>query len=304
MVGHLESLKLFMEVADKKSFSAAARVLHMSPPAVTRQIGDLEIALGVQLLVRTTRQVTLTQSGKRYLDEIRPLIHQLARADDMVRSDQVSLSGDLTINAPLSFGQKFLARAASHFRILHQNVRLTLELTDQFIDILNDGADMALRISALPRDKSAIWRKICKIPQVLVASPAYLAQRGTPRSANELSTHICLGYCSGRETVEWRLRAAGQKPAVNSRFALACNNGDVLAEMASLGEGITLLPAFIVENALKSGSLVTLLPQWQAAQLWLTAYYPPYTVLPAKVKAFTTFIEDAIGPSLAGNLEA
>jgi DNA-binding transcriptional LysR family regulator len=300
MSGHLEALKIFVEVSDRKSFSSAAKALHMSPPAVTRQIGDLEIDLGVQLLVRTTRQVSLTQSGRRYLDQIRPLLRQLSDADSMVRSDQVSLTGDLTINAPLSFGQKYLPTAVSRFRILHRNVRLTLELTDRFIDIVNSDADMALRISEIPKEKSALWRKICKVPRLLVAAPAYLARNSKPAAAADLASHICLGYCAGRDAIEWRLQSAGHKPAIHSRFDFTCNNGDVLAEMACRGEGIALLPAFIVEDHLADGSLVTLLEQWQAPPLWLTAYYPPYTVLPAKVKAFTTFIEDAVGPAMLG----
>jgi DNA-binding transcriptional LysR family regulator len=296
MSGHLESLQAFVEVAEKQSFSAAGRALNQSAPAMTRLVAELETSLGVQLLVRTTRSVSLTLAGTHYLAAVKPLLANLARADENARDEQHGLRGKLRINAPMSFGQAFLPKVISRFRILHHAIDVELTLDDAFIDITTGGFDMALRISAPPRDKSTIWRKICLIPRVLVASPQYLERRGTPATAHDLADHNCLAYAGASETPLWRLSNGSE--AKVSRFCFICNNGDVLADLATLDEGVTLLPVFIVAKHLATGRLRTVLNAWTAPDIWLTAYYPPYVQLPAKVKAFTAFIEDVIALDL------
>lgn len=288
---------MFAAIAQQKSFAAAARDMSVSPPVATRMLADLEAELGVQLLVRTTRQVSLTSAGTRFLDAIIPALAQLHEAEAMARQNQANLVGDLKVNAPLSFGQRFLATAVNRFRVLHSGVRLNLTLTDEMIDIVAADADMALRISEPPRDKSTIRRKICKVPRILAGAPSYLVQHGTPQTAADLKDHSLLGYSTSREAQVWRL-TSGDADVTVSSFCFECNNGEVLAELATLGEGIVMLPEFILKAEIAKGSLVKILPDWKPPQLWLTATYPPYSVLPAKVSAFTSFIEDAIGPEL------
>jgi DNA-binding transcriptional LysR family regulator len=297
MHGRLERLQTFVEVAEKNSFSGAGRQLNMSAPVVTRHIAELEAELGVQLLVRSTRSVSLMEAGLRYLQEVKPLIAGLTRADEVVRAEQFGLSGKLRVNAPMSFGQRFLPTAISRFRILHQAVSVQLTLDDGFIDIMEGQFDLALRISAPPRDKSSIWRKLCLVPRVLVASPDYVSQHGMPQSVDELMSHQCLGYAGADGLASWRL-LSGRRSVDVTQFAFTCNNGDVLADLAALGQGIALLPQFIVIDALNTGRLSQVLPDCAAPDIWLSVFYPSYDRLSAKVSAFTDFIADAIAPEL------
>jgi DNA-binding transcriptional LysR family regulator len=298
-LGKIEKIQIFIAVAEHSAFAAAARRLNLSPSVVTRVVAELEAELGVQLFVRTTRKVALTAAGAQFAGKAASAIAQLKAAEDFIRAEQNSLSGELRVNAPLSFGMRYLATAVSRFRALNGEVSLKLSLTDSFIDIVSADYDMALRISGAPKDKSTIWRKICPVPRVLVASPNYLERRGVPTEPRQLDEHNCLGYSNLASGIEWTFTSPSKsKQTVTPVFCFECDNGEVLADLASLGEGITLLPKFIVEKYLTEGKLKTILLDWQAPEIWLTAYYPPYDVLPAKVKAFTRFIEDSIGTSM------
>jgi DNA-binding transcriptional LysR family regulator len=190
---------------------------------------------------------------------------------------------------------RFLPDAIARFRILYPDLVLAMDLTDHFVDILRDDYDMALRISGPPADRSTIWRKICEVPRVLVASPDYIARRGSPVEPQDLPHHNCLAYSNSSDPQIWRLRKGGEKANVTIASKLACNNGELLADLALAGEGIVLLPRFIIDDALDDGRLVQVLPDWPPELIWLTAFYPPYERLPAKVDAFTRFIEDAVG---------
>jgi DNA-binding transcriptional LysR family regulator len=298
-LGKIEKIQIFMAVAEDSAFASAARKLNLSPSVVTRVVAELEAELGVQLFVRTTRKVALTAAGAKFAEKAAKVITQLKDAEDFIRAEQNSLSGELRVNAPLSFGIHYLATAVSRFRALYADVSLKLSLTDTFIDIVSADYDMALRISGAPKDKSTIWRKICPVPRVLVASPNYLERRGRPEDPRQLADHNCLGYSNLASGVEWTFTSSTKtKQTVSPAFCFECGNGEVLADLASLGEGITLLPHFIVEKHLTEGKLKTILVDWQSPEIWLTAYYPPYDVLPAKVKAFTSFIEDSIDTSM------
>ncbi len=298
-LGKIEKIQIFMAVAELAAFAAAARRLNLSPSVVTRVVAELEAELGVQLFVRTTRKVALTSAGAQFAEKAAKAISQLKEAEDFIRAEQNSLAGELRVNAPLSFGQHFLATAVSRFRSIYSDVSLKLSLTDSFIDIVSADYDMALRISGAPKDKSTIWRKICPVPRVLVASPNYLERRGIPTEPLQLSDHNCLAYSNLASGLEWSFTSPSKpKQTVSPKFCFECDNGEVLADLASLGEGITLLPHFIVEKHLAQEKLKTILVDWQSPEIWLTAYYPPYDVLPAKVKAFTSFIEDSIGTSM------
>jgi DNA-binding transcriptional LysR family regulator len=295
MIGRAERVEIFLEVARRGSFSAAARALRLSPPTVTRLIAELEADLGVQLLVRTTRKVALTSAGEAYFEKAGAATAQLRAAGEFVRQQHNMLTGTLKVTVPLSFGLRYLADAVSRFRVLYDRIDLVLDLDDRFVDIVSEGYDMALRISGPPSDLSTIWRKIMPVRRVMVAAPSYLARLGTPQHPDDLREHNMLGYSNLTEGPGWTLQREGQKRVVpNTRFCFLCNNGDVLADLAALGEGLALLPLFIVEERIKNGALVEVLGDWQPPETWLTASYPPYQKLPAKVETFTRFIEDVV----------
>lgn len=295
MPGHLERVQTFLEVVDRGGFAAAARALGVSPSAVTRAVADLEADLGVQLLTRTTRSVSLTQPGRGYLDAARAALATLDAAEEEVRAAQNTLRGPLRISAPLSFGMRALPDVAAGFHEKHPDVLLTFDLTDRFVDILNGERDMALRISGPPADKSTIWRKIATIPRVMVASRSYLNARGTPETPADLMAHSMLAYADSPDGEELVLTMDDRTETVRPRPALVADNGDMLTNLALKGLGIALLPLFLVSKPLAKGRLVEVLPGWQAPEIWLTAFFPPYDRLPARVQAFTEYFEERVG---------
>jgi DNA-binding transcriptional LysR family regulator len=301
MTGHIERIRVFVEVARKESFAGAARALGLTPSQVTRYVSELEAEVGVRLLTRTTRQVSLSAAGRLYLERAKPILADLSRAEEAVRQQHDTLKGEIRISAPLSFGLRFLPDAISQFRILYPQVKLKLDLTDRFVDVMSEDFDMALRISGPPRDKSSIWRKIHPAPRVLVASPAYLARKGRPETPDELVDHDCLVYAHGDDEGAWELRSGASGDVRNAELTtcFVCNNGDLIGDLALRGEGVALLPRFIVAPHLASAALVEIMTDWKAPEIWLSAFYPPYEHLPAKVATFTSFIETAVAANSA-----
>lgn len=290
-MGELESIRVFLTVAAQQSFAGAARQLGMTPASVTRTVAALEAQLGVQLLVRTTRQVSLTSAGAGFAARVTPLAEGLAKAADETREGQGITSGRLRISAPLSLGVKVLPAVLSQFAALYPQTHLDVSLSDRFVDIVDEGYDLAIRISGPPSDKSTIWRKICRVPRLLVATPAYLRARGTPQQPEDLAGHDCLGYRDDLGEDVWHLTNGKRQRAHKAEGRLSANNGDLLAALVLKGEGIALLPRFIAEADLAAGRLGAVLPDWSAPEIWLTLYYPPYAQLPLRVATFSDFFE-------------
>lgn len=293
-MGELESIRVFLAVAGQQSFAGAARQLGLTPASVTRTIAALEERLGVQLLVRTTRQVSLTSAGAVYAARVAPLAEGLAHAADETREAQGITSGLIRISAPLSLGIRALPAVLSQFATIHPETQVALSLSDSFVDILAEDYDLAIRISGPPDDKSTIWRKVCTVPRVLVASPGYLAIHGTPGDPAELSAHVCLSYRADARSEVWDLSHGASRRSHRATGRFSANNGDVLAQLVRNGEGIALLPRFIVEDGLRDGHVVEVLGDWSAPDIWLTLYYPPYERLPLKVATFSDFFETFI----------
>jgi DNA-binding transcriptional LysR family regulator len=290
-MGELESIRVFLTVAAQQSFAGAARQLGMTPASVTRTIAALEARLGVQLLVRTTRQVSLTSAGAGYAARVTPLAEGLADAADQTREAQGITSGRLRISAPLSLGVKVLPAVLSQFGALYPQTHLDVSLSDRFVDIVDEGYDLAIRISGPPSDKSTIWRKICRVPRLLVAAPNYLRTRGNPQQPEDLVDHDCLGYRDDLGEDVWHLANNKRQRSHKAQGRLSANNGELLAALVLNGEGIALLPRFIAEADLAAGRLAAVLPDWSAPEIWLTLYYPPYAQLPLRVATFSDFFE-------------
>lgn len=290
-MGELESIRVFLTVAALQSFAGAARQLGLTPASVTRTIAALEADLGVELLVRTTRKVSLTSAGAGYAARVTPLAEGLAKAADETREAQGITSGRLRISAPLSLGVKVLPAVLSQFGALHPQIHLDVSLSDRFVDIVEEGYDLAIRISGPPSDKSTIWRKICRVPRVLVAAPAYLTARGRPQRPEDLAGHECLGYRDDLGAEIWHLSNGKRQHSHKAIGRLSANNGDLLAKLVLQGEGIALIPRFIIEDDIAAGRMVVVLSEWTAPEIWLTLYYPPYAQLPLRVATFSEFFE-------------
>lgn len=296
-MGELEAIRTFLTVADQSSFTAAARLLGMTPASVTRTVSGLEEQLGVQLLLRTTRKVSLTSAGAAYAARVAPLAEGLVRATEETRDLQKVTAGSLRVSAPMSLGMKVLPTVLSQFAIIHPRTSVAIELSDRFIDIVQENYDLAIRISGPPTDKSTIWRKIRPVPRLLVASPAFIARHGMPAMPEDLSGLECLSYNDQLKTETWVLSRHGQTRIIEAKGRFSINNGDFLCKLATAGEGIALLPHFIVEEDLRAGRLVEVLRDWSTPEIWLTLYYPPYEQLPLRVATFSDFFEAFIKES-------
>jgi len=291
-MNELKALKTFLLAAEKRNFAQVARELDMTPASVTRTIAALEEELGVQLFVRTTRQVSLTTDGAVFAARIEPAVNALETARLELMNVHKADQGRLRINAPMSLGQQVLPQILSAFRDVYPKIEIELSLTDQMLDIVEQDFDLAIRISGVPTDKFTIWRKIIEIKRILVAAP------GTPfidvAHPGELTSDGCLGYSSESRRENWALSDGSSTVNVSAGRMISANNGEVLANMAADGAGVAMLPVFIVAEHLRTGRLVHILPEWSPPQLWLTLYYPPFQKLPPRIAAFSDFFEREI----------
>jgi len=287
----LKPIRVFLEVATRRSFAAAARDLRMTPATVTRTVAQLERDLGQQLLVRTTRQVSLTAFGAEVAARYRRIVDDFDRATvDLLRATQPH-RGRLRINAPMSFGLRVMPRLIDSFRLAYPRIELEVSLSDTLLDVMESAHDLAIRISLPPRDKSTIWRKLCEIPRVAVASPRLFDRHPRPLSPDDLHPALCLAYASSGEEEVWQFRKGQILRRVTAGRMVVANNGDFLTALVLAGSGIAMLPEFIVHDALASGRAEVILPDWSLPQLWLSLHYPPYQPLPPLVEIFSSFFE-------------
>ena len=292
----LAAIEAFVRVAETHSFSEAARRLHASQSAVSRAVSGLEAELGARLLHRTTRSLTLTEAGRGYFERAARILADLEEANLAVTQLQAAPRGRLRVNAPMSFGFLHLAPALPDFLALYPELSVDLSMSDRFVDLIEEGVDVAVRIGAL-EDSSLIARKLAPIRRVVCASPAYLNARGTPLAPDDLKQHDCL--CNSNIAVlhEWRFAAAdGKLWPVDVRGRLSANNGDALRVAALKGLGLANLPTFIVGADLQAGTLMTVLDDFAVQDLSMSAVYPPGRHLSPKVRAFVDFLADRFGP--------
>lgn len=287
----LKPIRVFLEVARLQSFVAAAKALHMTPASVTRIIARLEEDWGRQLLLRTTRQVSLTSTGAMVAARYRPLVDAFDQVKQDLDREIQPYRGRLSINAPMSFGLRLMPQLLQSLQLAYPHIDLSIRLTDQLVDIVSETCDLAIRVSGPPTDKSAIWRKLCEVPLRAVASPLLFERHPKPQSPDDLDPQICLSYGESDAPEVWRFEKGALKRPFTAGSALQSNNGDLLYQMACQGAGIVVLPEFHVADGIKAGEIEPVLEEWSLPPLWLSLYYPPYEVLPPLVATFTDFFE-------------
>jgi len=284
-----KALRTFLMAAQRHNFAQVARELETTPASITRTIALLEKRLGVQLFVRTTRRVTLTSAGAAYAARLRPAMQAVDAARTELLDAHRADAGTLRVNAPMSFGMRVLPDVLSAFQVLHPKIQLEVALTDEMVDIVDADFDLAIRISGPPSDKFTIWRKICAVERLLVAAPdTPFVDVGHP---NDLPREACLAFSTDSREEVWELANGNSRARVTAGRPVSANNGELLSTLAMTGQGVALLPEFIVADALAAGQLVRVLPDWAPPQIWLTLYYPPYQHLPPRVAAFSDFFE-------------
>jgi DNA-binding transcriptional LysR family regulator len=287
-----KALKIFLLAAEKRNFAQVARELDMTPAAVTRAIAALEIDLGVQLFVRTTRQVSLTTDGAVFAAQVQPAVAALDGARRDVMNANKADEGRLRISAPTWFGKAVLPPILSGFRDLYPKMNFEISLSDGLVNIVDDDYDLAIRISSAPSDKFTIWRKIRVVPRILVAAPG--SRFAEMQHPSELKPDDCLAYSGESRQENWVLSDGGSSMSISAGRAFSANNGEVLADMAAHGTGVALLPGFHIAEHLRTGRLVHVLRGWAPPDLWLTLYYPPYQTLPPRIASFSKFFEQQI----------
>ncbi|TAW39800.1 LysR family transcriptional regulator [Rhizobium leguminosarum] len=290
-------LRTFLLAAEKRNFAQVARELDMTPAAVTRAIAALEEDLGVQLFVRTTRQVSLTTDGAIFAAQIQPAVQALDNARKDVMNTHKADHGRLRISAPTWFGQQVLPPILSAFKERYPKISFEISLADGLVDIIDDDYDLAIRISAAPSDKFTIWRKITVVRRILVAAPG--SRFSDMKHPNELIPDDCLAYSGDSKRETWTLSDGSGSATISAGRAFSANSGEVLARMAADGVGVAMLPKFHVAGHLRTGRLVHVLRDWAPPDLWLTLYYPPYQVLPPRIASFSKFFEQQVPAFMA-----
>ena len=285
----LASMEVFVRVAQLSSFSSTANQLGMSKSTVSKHISALEERLGVRLLNRTTRRLSLTEYGEVYRDHCLRILHEVTQADDIMGRFTSEPRGKLKINAPMSFGMMHLAPLLPGFMKKHPYVDLDMNLNDRRVDLIDEGFDLAIRIGTLD-DSNLIARKLASIDFLCLASPGYLKRRKPPEHPEDLKHHNCLYYTLSRNGCEWHFNKDGETRNVNISGRLSSNNGDILYTASILDEGIVYLPRFLVDDAIGDGSLQLLLEDWNTTSIDVFAVYPESRHVSPKLRVFIDYL--------------
>jgi DNA-binding transcriptional LysR family regulator len=282
-------MQAFVAVAELQGFAPAARKLAVSASAVTRMVAALEERLGVRLLQRTTRSVTLTDAGSRYLDRARRILAEIDEAEDSAQAEQARPLGRLTVSAPTVFGRMYVSPLLCEFLVAHPQVTGELLLADRMVNLVDEGIDLALRIGRLD-DSSLIVRKTGETRRVLVASPAYLQRHGEPSVPRDLSRHAVIQLLPLAPMLEWTFRAAPQVVGDDIRVSVTpyyvTNSVDAALWHAEHDGGLTLALSYQVVELVQEGRLRYVLTEYEPPALPIQWVYPTSRLLSAKVRAF------------------
>lgn len=289
-----DSLRAFTQVVDAGGFAAAAREMGLTRSAVNKLVAHLEDDLGVQLLHRTTRKVTPTDTGIAFYERCVAILADLEEAELAVAQLNEEPKGTLRINAPMSFGTLHLAPILADFLVQYPDLRVELALSDRIIDPIEEGFDITVRIARSVGSPSLIAHELAAVPMVLCGAPGYLKQRSAPTHPQDLKHHACLHYGHMASTYYWHLTGPDGEHSIKIQGPLCSNNGEVLRDAAVKGLGLTLLPAFIVGAELQQKTLLPVLEAYQAPEISIWILYPVNRHLSTKVKLFTEFLSRSV----------
>lgn len=281
----LNDILIFVRVAQEGSFSAAARKLTLPVSTVSRRVAELERSLGVGLLIRTTRSVKLTEVGRAYLQHGLAISTELERAEALASSVQSISQGLLRITATADFGNRYLGEIISAFIKVHSRVQVEVELTDRVVDLVSEGFDLAIRMGELS-DSGNLARRIGKLNLHLFASPGFLKENGEPRSCKDLSRFECIRFTGEDVPDRWALQSTRGRQEVRVQGRLISNDLTLIRKLATLGNGIALMPYFFCTEDLKAGRLKLILQDWIHSSGPIHVVYPGQKFILPRVKAF------------------
>ncbi|AKF80334.1 LysR family transcriptional regulator [Myxococcus fulvus 124B02] len=284
---NLDEILAFMSVVDAGSFVAGGRAIGLTRSAAGKALARLESRLGVRLLHRTTRHVSLTDDGRVFHEHCQQVLAALEEAEASVGQHTGTPRGVLRLTVPDAFGRLLVLPVLRDYLRMWPEVQAEVSFSDRVADVIEEGYDLAVRIQATHTDTRLVSRLVAEYPAILCASPTYLAARGEPRTLEELSAHDCLFFSSRARRQRWRLREQGGAWVhVEGRSRLRLDSGEALRDAAVAGMGVAFLPGFLVDADLSRGRLRALLPSVETGTVRITALYPSKTHLPAKVRRF------------------
>lgn len=289
-----EEMNAFVKVVDAGSITGAADRLDTAKSAISRRLSELETRLGVQLLKRSTRRMSLTETGKSYYEQCVRILADVEETESAVTTENAALKGKLRITAPLSFGVLHLSSAVADFMEEHPELTLDVQLSDNQINLIDEGYDLAIRIADL-NDSTLIARRLTPIKIIACASPDYLKQHGTPQTPEEIIDHAFLHYGNRSDTVYPYRDKQGNTGRVRLNRVLSVNNGSFLRNIAMANRGIMIEPVFIAYSAIERGELVPILQDYEWDSPNAYAVYPPTRHLSHRVRIFIDFLVQRFG---------
>ena len=296
----LHLINVFVAVCDTNGFASGARKLGISPPAVTRAINELEAHLGVRLLTRSTRVVRVTEAGARYADDCRLILAQLAEADESVTGTQITPRGHLTITAPVMFGAKFVAPIVTEYLQRHPEVVASCWFLDRVVNMLEEGADVGIRIGDLP-DSSMRAAAVGSVRRVICAAPSYLEQHGVPQAPVDLQAHIIVSASAVTPTSEWRLSDNGEARDVKLVPRMTTTSNDTALTAALGGFGITRLLSYQVAEFVRDGRLKVVLGEFEPPALPVHVVHREAQHASKKARAFIDLVVERLRANPALN---
>ena len=290
----LLAMEAFVRVVDAGSFTAAARQWGRSKAVVSKYVNALEDHLGVELLRRTTRSLSLTEAGRTYRKRCTDVLGEIQALEASLREGVAAPRGPLRVTAPPGLASHYLDVMTKDFLARFPEVTIDLDLTHRMVDLIEENIDVAIRVTD-PRDSSLVARRIAPVPIIAVAAPSYLRRRGTPNEPTDLRDHDCLVDTNFRDQQRWRFQSGDKTETVTVDGPLRVNHPDAVREMAEAGLGIGLVPEFTAREALRSGSLCEVLEGAVALRWSILAVYPRRRYLPLRVRAYVDHLVEGIG---------
>lgn len=286
-----DAMTAFVTVCETGNLSAAARQLGLSPSVMSRLIAGLEARLGIRLFNRTTRSISLTDAGSRFLERARRILADLDEAELSAQGERAEPRGRFSVTAPVIFGRLHVAPLLAKFVARHPEVTIDLNLSDRFVNLVEEGHDLAIRIGHLP-DSQLIARRFGETRRAVIASPSYLDRAGTPRHPSDLERFDIIAFTPAAPSLDWHFAEGSSELKLHLVPRFVVNNGDAAISLALDGSGIARVLYYQVHNAIRDGSLVEVLKSFAPEPMPIRAVYPSSRLLSAKVRAFIEFIEE------------
>ena len=291
----LTGMRVFTTVVDAGSFASAADRLDLSRGMTSRYVAQVEAHLGVRLLNRTTRRLSLTEAGNNYYQRATQVLAMVEEAERAATREAAEPRGTLRINVPVAFGARHLGGAVNDYLRRYPQVKVDMTLNDRVVNLVEEGFDIAVRISRRI-DPGLVARPIARARTVACASPDYIKMHGMPKAPSDLARHNCLTYAYSEPQDEWRFTRRGRDVVAKATGNLHGNNGETLCSAAEAGLGVILQPTFLVYEALRARKLVRILDGWEPDEFTIYAVYPSRQFLPPKVRSFIDFLVERFAP--------